>query len=381
MSVGEPGGTRLEALVAEAQRVLSICNACRYCEGYCAVFPALERRLSFDAGDVQYLANLCHNCGACLDACQYAPPHAFAVNFPRLMAEVRPQTYRVHAWPAFLGVAFERNGAVTAALLVLCLGGFLAGTMAYASPDRFWSAWSDAQGSFYALLPHGVLAGLFGAVFAFVALSLVASGISFWAATGETPADFLQPVPLSAATSDAATLRYLDGGGEGCRSESEVPSNARRLWHHVTFYGFLACFASTCVATVLHYAFAMRAPYPLASLPVLLGVAGGAGLVAGPIGLFVLGLRRDPERGHPTQGAMNLAFLLLLFTVGSTGLALLALRETRAMGLALALHLGSVLAFFLAMPYGKFVHGLYRFAALVRFHLERRRPLPDVAGE
>jgi citrate/tricarballylate utilization protein len=55
---------RLVELVAEAQRVLAICNACRYCEGYCAVFPALERRLSFDEGDVHYLANLCHNCGA-----------------------------------------------------------------------------------------------------------------------------------------------------------------------------------------------------------------------------------------------------------------------------------------------------------------------------
>ena len=31
-------------LLAEAERQLDICNACRYCEGYCAVFPALERR-------------------------------------------------------------------------------------------------------------------------------------------------------------------------------------------------------------------------------------------------------------------------------------------------------------------------------------------------
>ena len=74
---------RLEELVEEAQRVLSICNACRYCEGYCAVFPALERRLAFDEQDVHYLANLCHNCGACLYACQYAPPHEFQLNFAR----------------------------------------------------------------------------------------------------------------------------------------------------------------------------------------------------------------------------------------------------------------------------------------------------------
>jgi citrate/tricarballylate utilization protein len=78
---------------------------------------------------------------------------------------------------------------------------------------------------------------------------------------------------------------------------------------------------------------------------------------------------------------MDVAFLLLLFLVSATGIALLAFRETRAMGVLLAVHLGSVLAFFLGMPYGKFVHALYRFAALVRFHIERRRPLPGIGSE
>jgi citrate/tricarballylate utilization protein len=78
---------------------------------------------------------------------------------------------------------------------------------------------------------------------------------------------------------------------------------------------------------------------------------------------------------------MDVAFLLFLFLVSATGIALLAFRETPAMGVLLAVHLGSVLAFFLAMPYGKFVHALYRFAALVRFHIERRRPLPGIGSE
>jgi hypothetical protein len=86
----------------EVARQMQICNACRYCEGFCAVFPAMTRRLEFGKADVHYLANLCHNCGACYHACQYAPPHEFAVNVPKAMARVRP-TYASYAWPAALG--------------------------------------------------------------------------------------------------------------------------------------------------------------------------------------------------------------------------------------------------------------------------------------
>ena len=91
----------------EVARVMQICNACRYCEGFCAVFPAMTRRLEFGKADLNYLANLCHNCGACLHACQYAPPHEFAVNVPQAMARVRVQTYTDYAWPAALGALYK----------------------------------------------------------------------------------------------------------------------------------------------------------------------------------------------------------------------------------------------------------------------------------
>jgi len=376
-----PSATRLEALVTEAQRVLAICNACRYCEGYCAVFPALERRLSFDEQDVHYLANLCHNCGACLYACQYAPPHEFQLNFPQVLAQVRKQTYRKYAWPAFLGAAFERNGLAVGLATAASLAFLLAFTAWYADPSRFFSAWTDAQGSFYAVMPHGVMAGMFGAVFAFVLFSFAMSFARFWPGTGETVGEFVGSVSLGAATADAASLRYLDGGGEGCTYPDERSSFARRNFHHLTMYGFLLCFAATVVATIYHYVFGWKAPYPLYSLPVILGTLGGLGLLAGPAGLMWLRARRDPALVDTTQDGMDVGFLALLLATGATGLALLALRQTAAMGVTLAVHLGFVMALFLTMPYGKFVHALYRFAALVRFHIERRRPLPDVAGE
>jgi citrate/tricarballylate utilization protein len=114
---------------------------------------------------------------------------------------------------------------------------------------------------------------------------------------------------------------------------------------------------------------------------VILGSLGGLGLIIGPVGLLWLRHVRDPDLGDRTQTGMDVAFIALLLLTSVTGLALLALRETRGMGVALAIHLGAVLALFVTLPYGKFVHALYRFAALVRFHIERRRPLPETGTD
>ncbi len=78
---------------------MTICNSCRYCEGYCAVFPAMEKRLVFTPADLNYLANLCHNCGECFYACQYAPPHEFAVNVPVVLAQIRVKSYAKYTAP------------------------------------------------------------------------------------------------------------------------------------------------------------------------------------------------------------------------------------------------------------------------------------------
>ena len=80
--------------IAHGEHVMTVCNACRYCEQFCPVFPAMENRLTFAEADLAYLANLCHNCGECLYACQYAPPHEFGINVPRTMAEIRARFVR-----------------------------------------------------------------------------------------------------------------------------------------------------------------------------------------------------------------------------------------------------------------------------------------------
>jgi citrate/tricarballylate utilization protein len=164
---------------------------------------------------------------------------------------------------------------------------------------------------------------------------------------------------------DILTLRHLHASGADCVSAEEHRSPWRRYLHHCTFYGFLLCFASTTVAAIYENVFGWRAPYDYTSLPVILGTVGGLGLLVGSLGLWILRRRRDPALMDEAQHGLDESFLALLFLTTLTGLALLVLRHEPVMPWLLIVHLGTVLALFVTLPYGKFVHGLYRAAALL----------------
>ncbi|MBY4731883.1 tricarballylate utilization 4Fe-4S protein TcuB [Cupriavidus pauculus] len=366
------GALPLTADEGEVARTLQICNACRYCEGFCAVFPAMTRRLEFNKADIHYLANLCHNCGACYHACQYAPPHEFAVNIPQAMAKVRVQTYGDYAFPAALGGLYRRAGLTMA----LALAGGLALFLVMVLAMRGTLLHEPLAGNFYAIFPHNLLAAMFGVVFVFAMVALGIGVTRFWrrvspgVRSGET-----RGAAVGGAAHDALRLKYLDGGhGQGCNNDDDAFTLLRRRFHHFTFYGFMLCFAATVVATLYHYLLDLHAPYPVLSLPVILGSAGGVGLLIGPAGLLWLNLKRDARTMDASQKPMDRGFIALLFLTSASGLALLAGRDTGAMAALLAVHLGIVMALFLTLPYGKFAHGIYRSAALLKYHIEKRRP-------
>jgi citrate/tricarballylate utilization protein len=358
-------------ILEEADRLMTVCNSCRYCEGLCAVFPAMEMRRSFSDGDLNYLANLCHACGACYTDCQFSPPHEFNVNVPRTLAIARAESWSAYAWPRVLSGLFARNGVAIGIICALSVAAFILG-FAASNDRKVLAGVHTGPGAFYALMPHGAMAALFGAAFLYAIVALIMALRSFWRDIGEPVGRGIEPASLWQAIKDAGRLRYLDGGGVGCFNEDERPTDRRKIYHHLTFYGFLLCFAATSVATLYHYLLAREAPYPWWDLPVLLGTLGGIGLLIGPAGLLAERFKRDSALLDEKHTGMDVAFIVMLFLTSLTGIALLLLRDTAAMGPLLALHLGVVFALFITLPYGKFVHGLYRYLALVRYARERQ---------
>lgn len=353
----------------EVQRALQICNACRYCESFCAVFAAMTKRLEFNQADIHYLANLCHNCGACLHACQYAPPHEFGVNIPKAMAQVRLETYQEFATPQPLGRLYKSVGIPFVSALTLIFFFCMLAVVWYKGTVLF----TGYQGNFYAIFPHNFLALLFGATFT-VAIVLLGIGISkFWRQTSKVIHSKVEKPDLVQATQNVLTLKYLDGGhGKGCNEQDDRYTQIRRVFHHLTFYGFMLCFAATGVATLYHYFLDLHAPYPIFSLPVILGTLGGIGLVIGPSGLLYLNLKRHPLHGDREQKPVDRGFIFLLLIVSASGLVLMAFRNTPYMALLLIFHLATVMTFFITMPFGKFAHGFYRSASLLKFAIEER---------
>ncbi|MCE5974886.1 tricarballylate utilization 4Fe-4S protein TcuB [Sinirhodobacter sp. WL0062] len=350
----------------DARRQIEICNACRYCEGFCSVFPAMTRQKAFADGDLTQLANLCHNCRGCYYACQYTAPHEFALNIPAALAEVRVESWERLARPQTIARLFQTHGVAMAGLLVVVLALF------------FWALSAlrpEAGAGFYAYLTHNTLVAIFAPAFV-LPLALIALSVrDYWREVG---GGRVRLAHVLSAFDSAARMKNLSGGhGEGCNFEKgDRFSDRRRVYHQLMMYGFLLCFASTASATLLHYGLAFEAPYSLISVPKLLGVPGGLMMVVGSAGLGWLKLRADRSLGAARVWGGEMAFVLLLGAVALTGLTLYAATGSTLVKPLLAIHLSTVMVLFLLMPFSKMVHGFYRLAALIA---EAGKPAP--AGE
>ena len=358
----------LTDLQREATRQLQICLACRYCEGYCAVFPALEREPVVQPDRFGYLATLCHDCRACYYACPFTEPHEFAVNVPRLMTDLRQDLYQRYSWPARFGAAYRSSIALT--LKTLAFGMAIAAAVVLALNPAGFLAVRHGPGSFYQVVPWLLL------LIPAMALSLGAiavmtyGGMKFWRDSRLSQASGSATRSWLMGTVDVLRLRWLEGGGDGCYYPSEQPSRIRSWLHSLVFYGLALAFASTCAAAVQQDLLGQLPPYPILSVPVVTGTIGGVAIVVGCLGLWLVNRQANRQLGTAAGGRLDAAFLLLLGLASLTGLLTLALRETPLLSSMLVLHLGALGALYLTAPYSKLVHAVYRVLSVVRNRIE-----------
>lgn len=357
------------APLEEANRTLTICNACRYCEGYCPVFKAITFRRSFDPPDLDYLANLCHQCGACYQACQYAPPHEFSIDVPNALNLLRTDNYARFVWPQQAGKLFQHNPIWFSLITGLCLA-----LLMYLSSLSTGMDKPVGSGNFYDVISHAVMVTFAGLTFSYSSIAITLATRRYWQTIKEK-----SPLPTSWASLGKAiraslTLTHLSKENSvGCPGESDQPSAWKRFCHQLTLWGFLLCFISTCTATAYHYFLGIQAPYPYLSPPVVIGTLGGLMLLAGTSGFMYLKLGQSRAK-QMDQWHLDLTLTASLWLIALTGLALLIFRETSAMPALLVIHLGFVFGFFVTMPYSKMVHGLFRFCSLVLFYIESESP-------
>ena len=353
-----------DALLVEGKRQLDICNSCRYCEGYCAVFPALERRVDLTKADMVQLANLCHDCRECFYACMYAPPHDFGVNTPQLFSAIR----REHAdelsrFSVGLG-RHEREplraGIVSTSIAFVVVLVIAAATVGLSG---VWRAHTTAA-SPYGVIPYAAILIVGVASLGLGAALMLWQARRFWRSIGEPITVSIKEVMR--ALRAAVMLENLTGGGEGCAYPSEEGSQLRRLAHTAVAWGFASCLVATISAAVLQDVVGDKPPYGWFSPPVILGTVGGIGLVVGSAVLANLKRRVDPAPQDARSVPRELGLLAALVVLGIGGLATLLLRTTPAYGITLILHLSTVFACFVLAPFTKFMHGLYRALSLVR---------------
>jgi len=363
--------SRLDEAIKEADRQLTVCNACRYCEGYCAVFPAMEKRRLFDKGDVIYMANLCFECRACYHACQFAPPHEYGINIPQALSAVRSETYAEFTGPRLLSKLLRGNGTLMALTVGLIVALVFGSVLVIQGADLLFEA-NTAEGAFFELVPYYAMVAPALLLSALWVGSFAVGALRFWRSTGGSVSDLLDVRSFWKATKDAFGLEYLKGGGEGCTYPTGHFSQSRRWFHHALVWGIALDFASTTVAAIYHNFLHRDAPYDYLSPPVVLGTAGGVLILVGVGGLLWLKRIAQKEPAFKPMLAQDIIFLWLLLATSASGIVLLTLRETAAMGTLLTVHLGIVAALFLTLPYGKFAHVVYRYAALIKYQIESK---------
>ena len=335
----------------EARRQLSICNACRYCEGYCAVWDEIENMNVFTNSNVQHLSNLCHDCRECFTVCPYTDPHEFSLNIPKLFSIVRYDSYNDHIKPSFMKKAFRNQSPLWISVIGVTL------------LLSFILEFINTSGNLFAPISISNMGAIIPDIeFKFFSFVLYAYLLIMWSYEGYFYYRSISPEKtrkqkrgLAIAIYDALSHKFFKGGGAGCNYPEEKNRSYRLIFHPMIFFGFII----DLIAILFYSNFnvIITIIYTLGSL---LMVIGSGGLLVGNF----ISKKKAPSLN---SGEFGNQFIIALLITGVTGFMLPVVSRTILFIVIFGIHIAFIASILILAPYSKFLHPVFRFISLLKY--------------
>jgi citrate/tricarballylate utilization protein len=356
----------------DARFSLNICNACRYCENICPVFKAIEFRRTFSDNSIIYLANLCHDCRGCYYACQYAPPHTFDINIPKIFGTLRLETYKNYKKSKFSKEIIEKPHIFSIAIFLISFLFYTISSIIYTGKLSLKGLF-EQNTSFYSVLPENFLIITMLIPFTISLTIYIKNLIDYCDYIDIKKSDFFKLFNHISSLKSVILLEFLDGGSFGCNYPDEEYSFSRKIYHQFVLFGFIITFISTLIAAFMGHILNISPPYSFTSLAVIFGTIGGVLMILGLTGLLYLRTKMDRIPYSENINSMDINLIMILLMSVLTGFLVLLFRSTIFMPILFIIHLSTVITFFIMLPFSKLQHAIFRYASIYKYFSEMNK--------
>ncbi len=339
------------------------CFQCATCSATCPIspdcnpFPRKEMIWASWGMKDQLLKDpdvwLCHQCNDCSAIC---PREA---NPGDILASIRKYIYQNNASPAFLGTIVSQPKflplliGIPALLMAIVVG-------------AFGNFMPEGEIIFKNFLPHPFPLDFLFSFFAFFAAGVSAvSGLKFWNSLKEGPRP---PVP-DAKGFIPGLIKAIQELVLHSQFKECDKANPRYLSHLLTFYGFIALFATTTFVFLGLYLLGWETPLGLMHPVKILGNLGALAFLVGTGLMLVQRLTDSEKSGASTYN--DWLFIGIMFGLALSGILTELIRLANIPVLAYSMyfiHLVLILSMMAYFPFSKFAHLLYRTLAITYYY-------------
>jgi citrate/tricarballylate utilization protein len=343
-----------EDIHGEAIRQFNICNACRYCEGYCAVWDDIENKNFFDNSDIDHFANLCHDCRECYNVCPFTEPHEFNLNIPMVLSKVRHETYINNIKPEFMEKPAKHQYYLWSFVIALSILSVF--TLGYMNMNGYMLnryGLSDIT-HIFPVLQFKIFSTI---LYIYVIILWALEGNNYWKSinSGKNKKK-VRIHNILLALSDSFGHKYFKGGGAGCNYPEDNSGKFRLIFHPMIFFGF--------IIDLIAIAF-----YGNLNIYIIIIYMVGSLLISiGSIALLFAKFYSNKKLASKQLLTMDYPFTIIMLLTGITGLIFPVFSGYSIFSITFMIHIALISAIFLMAPFGKFIHPVFRFLSLIKYN-------------